>query len=88
MFDDETLIRHMMEPAPGERGRPPLNQVSVEKLKQALYARFGKTPIVCDHESVKVRSPPNRIHCQNYECDDRKLSLLCFNFNELVFSMF
>ena len=52
MFDDETLIRHMMEPAPGERGRPPLNQVSVENLKQALYARFGKIPIVCDHESV------------------------------------
>ena len=49
MFDDETLISHMMEPAPGERGRPALNQVSVEKLKQALYARFGKTPIVYDH---------------------------------------
>ena len=33
MFYDETLIRHMMEPAPGERGRPPLNQVSVEKIE-------------------------------------------------------
>lgn len=49
MFDDETLIGHMMEPAPGERGRPALNQASIEKLKQALYARFGKTPIVYDH---------------------------------------
>ena len=68
-------------------------RMTVDKLIALVFKLFNHCPLLNDtclpHSwTHAVRSPPNRIHCQNYECDDRKLSLLCFNLNEFVFSIF